>query len=58
MKTILLIAGLTVAAGFYGAAAPLTESTFTEIINQVNTLAADGSASAIGRTTAGSTDTG
>jgi len=46
MKTILLIAGLTVAAGFYGAAAPLTESTFTEIINQVNTLAADGSASA------------
>jgi hypothetical protein len=46
MKTILLIAGLTVAGCFSGAAAPLTESTFTEIINQVNTLAADGSATA------------
>lgn len=42
MKTILLIAALTVACRFSGMAAPLTESTFTEIINEVNTLTAAG----------------
>jgi hypothetical protein len=45
MKTILLIAALTIAGRFSGAAAPLTESTFTEIINEVNTLSAAGDAS-------------
>jgi len=44
MKTILLIMALTVVGRFSGMAAPLTESTFTEIINEVNTLAADGNA--------------
>jgi len=44
MKTMLLITALTVACRFSGAAAPLTESIFTEIINEVNTLAADGNA--------------
>lgn len=36
--------GLTVACCSGGAAATLTESTFTEIINEVNTLSADGGA--------------
>ena len=44
MKTIFLIMVLTVACRFSGAAAPLTESTFTEIINEVNTLSAAGDA--------------
>ena len=44
MKTIFLITVLTVACRFSGAAAPLTESTFTEIINEVNTLSAAGDA--------------
>jgi hypothetical protein len=46
MKTILLIMALTVACRFSGAAAPLTESTFTEIINEVNILSAAGDATA------------
>src|SRR5438552_18349990 len=44
MKTILLITALTVACRFSGVAASLTESTFTEIINDVNTLSTDGNA--------------
>ncbi len=44
MKTILLITAVTLAGWFSGAAAPLTESTFTEIINEVNTLSAAGHA--------------
>ena len=46
MKTILLIMALTVACRHSGLAAPLTESTFTEIINEVNTLSAAGDATA------------
>jgi len=46
MKTIFLIMGLAVACGCSGVAAPLTESTFTEIINEVNTLSAAGDATA------------
>ena len=42
MKTILLITALALGGRFSGAAAPLTESTFTEIINEVNTLSAAG----------------
>ena len=45
MKTILLITVLTVACRFSSVAAPLTESTFTEIINEVNTLTTAGDAS-------------
>jgi len=45
MKTILLITFLSMAGWLSGLAAPLTESTFTEIINEVNTLSADGNAS-------------
>jgi hypothetical protein len=44
MKTILLIATIGVLVRFSGAAAPLTEGTFTEIIRDVNTLSADGNA--------------
>jgi hypothetical protein len=44
MKTILLIASLTMAGRFSGLAAPLTESTFTEIINEANILSAAGDA--------------
>jgi hypothetical protein len=44
MKTTLLIIGLALACQFSGGAAPLTESTFTEIINDVSTVAANGSA--------------
>jgi len=44
MKTILLIATMGVLARFSGMAAPLTESTFTEIIRDVNTLSAAGNA--------------
>jgi hypothetical protein len=44
MKTILLIAALTVAVRFSGLAAQLTESTFTEIINEANILSAAGDA--------------
>jgi hypothetical protein len=44
MKTILLITALAVACRFSVVAAPLTESTFTEIINEVNTLSAAGNA--------------
>ena len=40
MKTILLIATMGALARFSGVAAPLTESTFTEIIHEVNTLSA------------------
>jgi hypothetical protein len=43
MKTILLIASLFGPAGF-AAAAPLTESSFTEIIRDVNTLSTAGNA--------------
>ena len=46
MKTILLITALTFVCRFSGGAAPLTESTFTEIINEVNTLTAAGDAAA------------
>ena len=46
MKTIFLIAALTTAGRFSGAATPLTETTFTEIINEVNTLSAAGNATA------------
>lgn len=46
MKTIFLIIGLAVACGRSGVAAPLTESTFTEIINEVNTLSTAGDATA------------
>ena len=42
MKTILLNLALVVAGVYSSFAAPLTESTFTEIINEVNTLTADG----------------
>lgn len=44
MKTILLIAALAVMCRLSGVAAPLTESTFTEIINDVNTLTTVGNA--------------
>jgi len=44
MKAIYLMVAITVAARFSGAAAPLIESTFTEIIHDVNTLSAAGSA--------------
>ena len=44
MKTIFLITILGVACRFSGTAAPLTESTFTEIINEVNTLSVAGDA--------------
>ncbi len=44
MKAIFLMAAITVAARFSGAAAPLTESTFTEIIHDVNTLSTAGAA--------------
>lgn len=44
MKTILLITTLSVAFHFSGLAAPLTESTFTEIINEANTLSVAGDA--------------
>ena len=44
MKTILLIATMGALARFSGVAAPLTESTFTEIIHEVNTLSAAGNA--------------
>lgn len=40
MKTELLLAGLVVACGWRLGAAPLTESTFTEIIKEVNVVAA------------------
>ena len=46
MKTIFLITILAVACRFSGTAAPLTESTFTEIINEVNTLSVGGDATA------------
>jgi hypothetical protein len=45
MKTILLIAAMTVLVRFSGAAAPLTRSTYTEIIRDVNTLSAAGNGS-------------
>jgi hypothetical protein len=45
MKTILLIAGLVGVVGISSVAAPLNESTFTEIIRDVNTLSADGTPS-------------
>ncbi len=41
MKTIFLIIGLALVP-FFGAAAPLTESTFTEIINDVSTVPTTG----------------
>jgi hypothetical protein len=44
MKAIFLIVTMAVAARLSGAAAPLTESTFTEIIHDVNTLSAAGNA--------------
>jgi hypothetical protein len=44
MKTLLLIATMSVLARLSGAAAPLTESTFTEIIHDVDTLSAAGDA--------------
>ena len=44
MKTIFLIAAMGMLVRFSGAAAPLTESTFTEIIRDVNTLSAGGNA--------------
>ena len=44
MKTIFLIAAMGVLVRFSGAAAPLTESTFTEIIRDVNTLSTAGNA--------------
>lgn len=40
MKTRLLLSGLVLAGGWQLSAAPLTESTFTEIIKDVNTVAA------------------
>ena len=43
MKTKLLIGSLACLAAFSLGAAPLTESTFTEIIHEVNTLSDDGS---------------
>jgi FecR protein len=45
MKTILLIVSLVAIAGLTVAAAPLSESTFTEIIREVSTLSADGTPS-------------
>ncbi len=44
MKTNLLILAVYLVCQFGGAAAPLTESTFTEVINDVSTLTPDGSA--------------
>jgi FecR protein len=44
MKTTSLILGLTLLCQFSGAAAPLTESTFTEIINDVATVSVTGAA--------------
>jgi hypothetical protein len=46
MKTIFLITALAVACRFSGLAAPLTESTFTEIVNEVNTLSTAGDTTA------------
>ncbi len=42
MKTILLIIGLALLCQFSGRTAPLTESTFTEIINDVHTVSLSG----------------
>jgi FecR protein len=44
MKTTILIIGLALLVVLPGGAAPLTESTFTEIINDVATISAAGSA--------------
>lgn len=44
MKTTLLIIGLALGCRFSGGAAPLTESTFTEIINDVATVSTAGNA--------------
>jgi hypothetical protein len=44
MKTIFLIIAAALLGGRAGWAAPLTESTFTEIINEVATVSTDGSA--------------
>ena len=44
MKAIFLIVAIAVAARFSSAAAPLIESTFTEIIHDVNTLSVAGNA--------------
>jgi len=44
MKTTLLITGLALLCRFPGGAAPLTESTFTEIINDVATISTAGGA--------------
>lgn len=46
MKTRLLLSGLVLAGGWQLSAAPLTESTFTEIIKDVNTIAATTKAAA------------
>ncbi len=44
MKATILIIGLALACRFSGGAAPLTESTFTEIINDVATVSTAGTA--------------
>lgn len=44
MKAIILIVGLALAGRFSAGAGPLTESTFTEIINDVSTVSATGNA--------------
>ena len=46
MKTNLLICATVVLAGFSSMAAPLTESTYTEIIHEVNTLSTAGNPAA------------
>lgn len=46
MKTNLLLVAVLVLARFSTAAAPLTQSTYTEIIRSVNTLATDGNPAA------------